>query len=126
MSKEDKELLRSVIEHAQPSMRVVGSLGRQGLRMDPEEGRRTAKNYGEEKIKSAKTSVSSGDSYHLYVDDLPGRDPNSVVLEMRDSEAFTFTPETSKGGVIERLSVEISNEAMDKIALDWIEKRKLR
>ena len=122
MSDEDKELLKSVVKHYQPTMRVVGTM----LTMDPAEGRRTAKNYGEGKIMSAKTSVSSGDSYHLYVDELLECDPDSVVLEMLKPGAFTVTRETIKGQATEHLSIEIPNETMDKMALDWIKQRKLR
>lgn len=123
-SDEDEELLRMVVEHYQPSMRVSGTV----LTMDPIEGRKTARNHVEEKeiAMSAKTSVSDGDSYHLYVDELLGCDPESVVLEMLEPGAFTVTRETFKGRVIERLSIEIPNEVMDQIARDWAAKRKLR
>jgi len=122
-SDDDEELLKMVVEYYQPSMRVVGTM----LTMDSNEGRKTARNHGEEKeIKmSAKTSVSDGDSYHLYVDELFGCEPDSVVLEMLEPGAFTVSREVFRGRVIERLSMEIPYEVMDQIATDWLKKRKL-
>lgn len=123
-SDDDEDLLRMVVEHYQSSMRVLDTM----LTMDPTEGRKTARNHGEEKnIKmGAKTSVSDGDSYHLHVDEPFGNDPDSVVLEMLEPRAFNVTRETFKDRVIERLAIEIPTEVMDRIAKDWVTKRKLR
>jgi hypothetical protein len=75
---------------------------------------------------STKASISSGRSYHLYYQELLSAQPKSVFLELNDPQEFRVEKETSKDKSWDVLVVEIPFEDMDKIAIDWIKKRKLQ
>jgi len=75
---------------------------------------------------STKASISSGQNYHLYYQELLSAQPKSVFLELNDPQEFRVEKETSKDKSWDVLVVEIPAEDMDKIAIDWIKKRKLQ
>ena len=75
---------------------------------------------------STKASISSGTKFHLYFQELLSDQPRSVFLELNDPQEFRVERETFKGKSWNVLVVEIPSEDMDKIAIDWIRKRKLQ
>jgi len=75
---------------------------------------------------STKASISSGPKFHLYFQELLGDQPRSVFLELNDPQEFRVERETFSGKSSNVLVVEIPSEDMDRIAIDWIEKRKLQ
>jgi hypothetical protein len=75
---------------------------------------------------STKALISSGENYHLYYQELLSAQPKSVFLELNDPQEFRVEKETSKDKSWDVLVVEIPSEDMDKIAIDWIKKRKLQ
>ena len=75
---------------------------------------------------STKASISSGSNYHLYLQELLDDQPRSVFLELNDPQEFRVEKETFSGKSWNVLVVEIPSEGMDKIAIDWIKKRKLQ
>lgn len=75
---------------------------------------------------STKASISSGTKFHLYFQELLSDQPRSVFLELNDPQEFRVERETFSGKSSNVLVVEIPSEGMDKIAIDWINKRKLQ
>ncbi|MDO6442061.1 hypothetical protein [Marinobacter sp. 2_MG-2023] len=75
---------------------------------------------------STKASISSGENYDLYYQELLSAQPKSVLLELNDPQEFRVEKETFKGKSLDVLVVEIPSNDMDKIAIDWIKKRKLQ
>lgn len=75
---------------------------------------------------SAKSPISHGDGFYLYFQELLSEEPRSAFLELEDPSEFQVEKETIEGKARERLTVEISSSAMDRMAIDWIKKRKLQ
>lgn len=75
---------------------------------------------------STKASISAGEKHHLYHQELLSQEPTSVFLEIDSPTEFRVEKETFQGKIIETLTVEIASATMDKIAIDWIKKRKLQ
>lgn len=75
---------------------------------------------------STKASISAGEKYHLYNQELLSQEPTSVFLEIYSPSEFRVEKETFQGKIIETLTVEIPSATMDKIVIDWIKKRKLQ
>jgi hypothetical protein len=75
---------------------------------------------------STKASISSGSNYHLYYQELLSAQPESVFLELNHPREYRVERETFQGKSWDVLVVEIPSEDMDKIAIDWIKKRKLQ
>ena len=75
---------------------------------------------------STKASISSGPNYHLYYQELLSVQPESVFLELNHPREYRVERETFKGKSWNALVVEIPSEDMDKIAIDWIKKRRLQ
>lgn len=75
---------------------------------------------------STKASISSGQGYYLYYQELLSEHPKSVFLELDDPQEFRIEKETFNGKSRDVLVVEIPSTDMDKIAIDWIKKRKLQ
>lgn len=72
---------------------------------------------------STKVSISSGDQHHLYFELYLDSEPGSVFLEINEPREFLISRESHRGGISERLVVEISAEMMDEIAGAWMKKR---
>tara|TARA_Y100001001_G_scaffold156989_1_gene174494 strand:+ start:19256 stop:19543 length:288 start_codon:yes stop_codon:yes gene_type:complete len=75
---------------------------------------------------STKASISSGPNYHLYYQELLSVQPESVFLELNHPREYRVERETFQGKSWDVLVVEIPSENMDKIAIDWIKKRRLQ
>lgn len=75
---------------------------------------------------STQASISSGPKFYLYLQELAGDQPRSIFLELNDPQEFRAERETFSGKSSNVRVVEISSEGMDKIAIDWINKRKLK
>lgn len=75
---------------------------------------------------STKASISSGDKYHFYIQELLSEAPRSVFLNLEKPDSFEVSKESYKDQVIESVTVEIPTEAMDEIAVKWIKHRKLQ
>jgi len=75
---------------------------------------------------STKASVSSGLNYHLYYQEMLSAQPESVFLELNHPREYRVQRETFQSKSWDVLVVEIPFEDMDKIAIDWIKKRKLQ
>ena len=75
---------------------------------------------------STKASVSSGPNYHLYYQELLSAQPESVFLELNHPQEYRVKREAFQGKSWDVLVVEIPSEDMDKIAIDWIKKRRLQ
>lgn len=75
---------------------------------------------------SAKSPISHGDGFYLYVQELLSEEPRSAFLELDNPTEFQIEKETIEGIARERLTVEISSDALDRMAIDWIKKRKLQ
>ncbi|QSP94009.1 hypothetical protein LPB19_12500 [Marinobacter salinisoli] len=75
---------------------------------------------------SAKSPISQGDGFYLYFEELLCAEPQSAFLQIDNPTAVHFEKETFQGKVREQLVVEISSEVLDRIAIDWIKKRKLQ
>lgn len=79
-----------------------------------------------EQAMSTKGSISFGPRYHLYFQELLSENPKSVFLELEEPQEFRVEKQTFRGKSRDLLFVEIPSEDMDKIAIDWIKKRKLQ
>ncbi|WP_439531657.1 hypothetical protein [Marinobacter adhaerens] len=75
---------------------------------------------------STQASISSGPKFHLYLQELLGDQPRSIFLELNDPQGFRVERETFSGKSSNVLVVETPSEDMDKIAIDWIKKRRLQ
>lgn len=75
---------------------------------------------------STKSPISSGQGYYLYYQELLSEDPRSVFLELDNPTEYRVEKETIQGRATDLLVVEIPSETMDRIAIDWIKKRKLQ
>jgi|GEM_PF-2284430 len=73
---------------------------------------------------STKASISNGPKYRLYYQELLSDQPTSVFLELNDPQKFRVERETFKGKSWDVLVVEIPSEDINKIAIDWIKKKK--
>lgn len=75
---------------------------------------------------STKASISSGEKFHLYYQELLSEDPKSVFLELEDLLEYRIEKETCKGRSADVLTFEMPSWILDQIAIDWIKKRKLQ
>lgn len=75
---------------------------------------------------SAKASISYGEGFHLYFQELLSEDPISVFLELENPSEYRVIKETFTKRTYDTLTVEISSRDFDKMAIDWIRKRKLQ
>ena len=75
---------------------------------------------------SAKGSISSGEKYHLYHQELPSEDPKSVFLKLENLVEYRIEKETCKGVSTDVLTFEMPSWILDQISIDWIKKRKLQ
>ena len=70
--------------------------------------------------------LSTDPSHHFYFEELLSDDPQFVFLELMNSAEFSVMKETFEGRSMESLTVQITNEILDEIAISWIKKRKLQ
>jgi hypothetical protein len=75
---------------------------------------------------STKGSISFREGFHLYFQELLNDEPNSVFLELQNPKEYRIEKETFGGTVRETIMVEIASRDFDKMAIDWIIKRKLQ
>ena len=75
---------------------------------------------------STKASITAGERYHLYHQLYLGAEPESVFLEINRPTEFSVAKETAADSVIDSLTVEITAEDMDEIAIAWIKRRELQ
>lgn len=75
---------------------------------------------------SVKVSISFGKGFHLYFQELLSEEPTSVFLELENPSEYRVEKETFKEKSIDTLTVEIPSGDFDKIAIDWIIKRRLQ
>jgi hypothetical protein len=75
---------------------------------------------------SAKASISGGEHFHFYTVELLSEEPRSVFLELTPPPTYELSKDVYQGKTIESLTVEIPSEIMDRIAIDWIKRRKLQ
>lgn len=75
---------------------------------------------------STKSSISSGQGHHLYYQELLSEDERSVFLELDNPTEYRVEKDTFNGRSTDVLVVEIPLETMDRIAIDWVKKRKLQ
>lgn len=75
---------------------------------------------------SIKASISSGTSHHFYFEELLSYDLQFVFLELMNPAEFSVMKETFEGRSMESLTIQITSEIMDEIAISWIKKRKLQ
>jgi len=76
---------------------------------------------------STKASISSSDKHHLYEDLFLDVIAGTVWLEITNPTEFRVQREDcGEGKSYETVTVEIPDETMDQIAIDWIKKRGLQ
>ncbi|GAA3977781.1 hypothetical protein GCM10022278_38170 [Allohahella marinimesophila] len=74
---------------------------------------------------SMKVSITSGDDFHFYHEELFDPQPKSVFIELRNPASLKVDRDTYNGVVTEYVWVEMPAEVMDQIAKDWLQMRGL-